>query len=141
MHQGEGSVERLTEEECWTLLGTQTVGRIATGAGGVLDIFPINYYADGPTIVFRTAPGDKLVELTINENVTFEADGYEEPVAWSVVLKGKARALDRQADVDQAAILPLHSWIPTLKSVYVRITPHTLTGRRFERGAEPEFLS
>ena len=42
MRHGEGPVERLTEEECWKLLGTQTLGRIATSAGGVLDIYPMN---------------------------------------------------------------------------------------------------
>ena len=29
-------------------------------------------------------------------------------------------------------------WIPTLKYVYVRITPTLITGRRFERLPEPE---
>lgn len=140
MRREEGPIERLSEEECWKLLRTQTVGRIATTAGGVLDIFPVNYYSDGASVLFRTAPGDKLVELTINENVTFEVDGYTEPVAWSVVAKGTARALDRQSEVDQAETLPLNSWIPTLKSVYVRITPQSITGRRFERGPEPEWF-
>jgi uncharacterized protein len=56
------------------------------------------------------------------------------------VAKGTARALDRQSEVDQAETLPLNSWIPTLKSVYVRITPQSFTGRRFERGPEPEWF-
>jgi uncharacterized protein len=139
MHRGEGPVERLSEQDCWKLLGSQTLGRIATSAGGVLDIFPVNYYADGASILFRTAPGDKLVELTINENVVFEVDAYAEPIAWSVIAKGTAHALDRQSEVERAEKLPLNSWIPTLKSVYVRITPLTITGRRFERGPEPEW--
>lgn len=141
MRHGEDPVEHLTDEECWRLLRTQVVGRIATSAGGVLDIFPVNYYADGSSILFRTAPGNKLVELTINENVVFEVDGYTEPIAWSVVAKGTARVLDRQSEADEAAALPLNSWIPTLKNIYVRITPHSLTGRRFERGPEPESLT
>lgn len=106
----------------------------------MLDIFPVNYRADGTSILFRTAPGDKLTELTINENVTFEVDAYTDPIAWSVIAKGTAHALDRQSDVDQAEKLPLNSWIPTLKSVYVRITPQDLTGRRFERVPEPEWF-
>ncbi|HEY5222426.1 MAG TPA: pyridoxamine 5'-phosphate oxidase family protein [Microbacteriaceae bacterium] len=140
MRRGEGPVKRLSDEECWKLLRTQTLGRVATSAGGMVDIFPVNYYADGSSILFRTAPGDKLVELTINENVTFEVDAYTELIAWSVIAKGTARALDRQSEVDDAEKLPLNSWIPTLKSVYVRITPQSLTGRRFERGPEPEWV-
>ncbi|WP_308468540.1 pyridoxamine 5'-phosphate oxidase family protein [Rathayibacter soli] len=140
MRRVEGPVERLSEEDCWQLLRTATVGRVATSAGGVLDIFPVNYYSDGTSILFRTAPGDKLVELTINENVVFEVDGYTEPIAWSVIAKGTAAVLDRQEDVDRAEKVPLNSWIPTLKSIYVRIVPRSLTGRRFERGPEPEWM-
>jgi nitroimidazol reductase NimA-like FMN-containing flavoprotein (pyridoxamine 5'-phosphate oxidase superfamily) len=140
MLQGESPIELLSEEECWDLLRAHTLGRIATSAGGVVDIFPVNYYADGASILFRTAPGDKLAELTANDRVAFEVDGYTDPVAWSVVAKGTARALDRQFEVDEAESLPLTPWIPTLKSVYVRITPHSLTGRRFERGPEPEWF-
>jgi nitroimidazol reductase NimA-like FMN-containing flavoprotein (pyridoxamine 5'-phosphate oxidase superfamily) len=139
MSQGDSPVEVLSEEDCWDLLRANTLGRIATSAGGVVDIFPINFYADGSSILFRTAPGDKLVELTANEKVAFEVDGFTESVAWSVVAQGTARALDRQSEVDEAELLPVNSWIPTLKSVYVRITPHSLTGRRFERGPEPEW--
>jgi len=121
------------------LLQTQSLGRIATRVGDTVDIFPVNYYADGARILFRTAPGDKLLELTINEHVTFEVDSYTETTAWSVIAKGTARALDTQAEVDEAGSLPLYSWIPTLKSVYVSISPQVLTGRRFERGPEPEW--
>ncbi len=140
MRQGQDPIEYLSGENCWDLLRANTFGRIATSAGGVIDIFPVNYYADGSSILFRTAPGDKLAELTARENVAFEVDGYTDQVAWSVVAKGTARALDRQVEIDEAETLPLNPWIPTLKSVYVRITPHSLTGRRFERGPEPEWL-
>jgi nitroimidazol reductase NimA-like FMN-containing flavoprotein (pyridoxamine 5'-phosphate oxidase superfamily) len=139
MHSGEGPVEQLAEEECWRLLGTQVVGRVATSAGGVVDIFPVNYRSDGSAILFRTAPGSKLIELTINENVVFEVDDYTESSAWSVIAKGTARALD-QPEVDEAERMPLNSWVPTLKQTYVRIVPEVLTGRRFERGPEPEWL-
>jgi nitroimidazol reductase NimA-like FMN-containing flavoprotein (pyridoxamine 5'-phosphate oxidase superfamily) len=139
MHHGEGPVEWLSEDECWELLRTQALGRIATSAGGVLDIFPVNYYADGANLFFRTSPGDKLVELTINENIAFEVDAYTDQIAWSVIAKGTAHALERQSEIDQAENLPLNSWIPTPKSVFVRITPQSLTGRRFEPGPEPEW--
>lgn len=140
MQSVDSPVEHLSEEECWRLLREQTLGRIATSAGGVVDIFPINYYADGSSILFRTAPGDKLAELTINEKVVFEVDGYTDTTAWSVIAKGTAQALDRQSEIDEAEALPLNPWIPTMKSAYVRITPHILSGRRFERGPEPQWF-
>ncbi len=140
MVREDSPVEVLSEEECWQLLRAHTLGRIGTSAGGVIDIFPVNYFADGSSILFRTAPGDKLIELTVNNNVTFELDGYTTEVGWSVVAKGTARVLDRDSEIEDAEALPLRSWIPTIKNSYVRITPHSLSGRRFRRGPEPEWI-
>lgn len=139
MSQEDSPVEVLSEQESWELLRGHSLGRIATSAAGVVDIFPVNYHADDSSITFRTAPGNKLVELTVNEEVAFELDGYTEQEAWSVIVKGTARALDRDSEINAADALPLKSWIPTLKSAYVRITPHSITGRRFQRGPEPEW--
>lgn len=140
MVQEDLPVEVLSEEECWELLRANPFGRIATSAGGVVDIFPVNYYVDGSSILFRTAPGDKLVELTVNNNVTFELDGYTTEEAWSVIAKGQATALDRDSEIEAAEALPLTSWLPTLKTTYVRIMPHNVTGRRFRRGPEPQWM-
>lgn len=140
MSQEDSPVEVLSEEDCWDLLRAHPLGRIATSVGGVVDIFPVNYYTDGSSILFRTAPGSKLIELTVNDEVAFELDGYTEQIAWSVIVKGTARVLDRDSEVDEAESLPLNSWIPTMKSAYVRITPHNISGRRFQRGPEPEWL-
>lgn len=139
MSQDDSPIEVLSEQDSWTLLREHSLGRIATSAAGIVDIFPVNYFADGASILFRTAPGSKLVELTVNDDVAFELDGYTDQEAWSVVVKGTARALDRDSDIDAADALPLMSWLPTLKSAYVRITPHSISGRRFQRGPEPEW--
>lgn len=138
MWQGEGPVLQLSEEECWALLEQNSLARLALTAGGEIDIFPVNYYADGETLLLRTAPGTKLVELTVNSRVAVEVDGYTDEEAWSVVLKGTARRLELQSEIDYADEQPLVPWIPTLKYVYVRITPTLITGRRFERLPEPE---
>jgi len=138
MEHNEGPVEELSESESWQLLRDSSFGRLAVSAAGELDIFPINYYADGSTILLRTAPGTKLVEMTINGYVAFEIDGYTDTEAWSVVAKGSARWLDTRAEIDEADAQPLTSWIPTLKYVFVRITPTHVSGRRFVRGVEPD---
>ncbi|MEO7122363.1 MAG: pyridoxamine 5'-phosphate oxidase family protein [Lacisediminihabitans sp.] len=140
MSQEDSPIEVLSDEESWDVLRAYTLGRIGTSAGGVVDIFPINYYADGSSILFRTSPGNKLVELTVNNKVTFEIDGYTDQLAWSVIVKGTAQVLDRDSEVEEAEALPLNSWLPTMKSAYVRITPHSVSGRRFRRGPEPEWL-
>jgi len=140
MAQGGGQevVQSLTEQECWARLATQELGRLVTHVGDVLDIFPVNYVVDDGTIVFRTAPGSKLFELTVQDEVLFEVDDHTEADAWSVVVRGHARALSTSAEVAEADLLPLTPWIPTLKYTYVRIEVTRLSGRAFQRGAEPE---
>lgn len=134
----QGPVDFLSEEEAWALLEGANFGRLAVSVANKPEIFPINFYADGRSLLFRTAEGTKLLELTINSAVAFESDHYTEAEAWSVIVKGNAAPLERQEEIYAADQLPLTPWIPTLKYVYVRITPTEITGRRFARGPEPE---
>lgn len=132
------SVTELSAEECWEKLSDTAMGRLATAVGGTVEIFPVNYYSDGKTLLIRTAPGTKLLELTIHHDVAFEIDGYTDDEAWSVVVKGVAAELQSRTEIDEADRQPLVPWIPTLKYRYVRITPLSISGRRFRREAEPE---
>lgn len=126
-------ITELTSEECWDLLASHQVGRLATTAGGVLDIFPITYIVDGESLVFRTGPGTKLVELTINENVAFEIDHYDDVEGYSVVVHGHAQQLDTMSEVDHAKTLGIPELFPTERPRVVRIHPTQITGRRFRR--------
>ena len=92
---GEGAVSVLSEADCWQLLDGTSFGRLAVSVGDQPEIFPVNYFADGRTVLFRTAEGTKLLELTINSLVAFETDHYSDTDAWSVVVKG-ARPGDRE---------------------------------------------
>ena len=134
----EAQVISLDEPEMWALLDKTPMGRLAVAAAGELDIFPVNYIVDDGSLLFRTAAGTKLVELTVNAMVAFEIDGWDDTTAWSVVVKGSAARLDRQAEIDRADTLPLTPWIPTLKYTYVRVNPTSLSGRSFRVGPEPE---
>lgn len=128
----------LDRDEAWQLLKGQYVGRLAVSVAGQPDVFPVNFHADDTSIVFRTAPGSKLLEVTINATVAFETDGYDADEAWSVVVKGTAHVLEKQAEIFAAEAIGLRSWIPTIKPVFVRIAPTEVTGRRFQFGPEPE---
>jgi nitroimidazol reductase NimA-like FMN-containing flavoprotein (pyridoxamine 5'-phosphate oxidase superfamily) len=131
-------IEFLTEEDCWQLLRSSSLGRLAVSAGGEPDIYPVNFVASDGRLLFRTAEGTKLLELTVNNHVAFETDGVGRDEAWSVVVKGTASALEKRSEIDAADQLPLRPLIPTLKYVYVEITPTQVTGRRFPLGPEPE---
>lgn len=141
MVMGFGGITELTTDECWQLLRSRDLGRIAASAAGTVDIFPINYAVDDlPAIYFRTAPGTKLLELAINDRVAFEIDDHDEAEAWSVVVKGRAERLERQSEMDAAELLGLTPWIPTLKYRWVRIRPTEVAGRKFNLGPEPARL-
>ncbi len=102
------------------------------------DIFPVNYVSSNRKLYLRTAPGNKLAQLTINSAVLFEADGILSDEAWSVVLRGKARVLSNSAELAAVEELGLKSWVPTLKDFYVEIEPVSVSGRHFQLGDQPE---
>ena len=138
MDENSDAVTFLSDRECWDRLKEQQLGRLVTHVGDVLDIFPVNYTVDRDSVVFRTAEGSKLTELTINHQVLFEVDEYTDADAWSVVIRGTAVRLETADEVRAADELPLKPWIPTLKYQYVRIVAASLSGRDVRRGDEPD---
>lgn len=123
----------LEPHECWALLRTADVGRLAVIIQRAPDIFPLNYVVDHGSIVFRTAPGMKLAAAVSTGSVAFEADGYDprSAQAWSVVIKGTARRIQAHHEMLDAADLPLFPWHDSPKNYFVRILPDEITGRRF----------
>jgi nitroimidazol reductase NimA-like FMN-containing flavoprotein (pyridoxamine 5'-phosphate oxidase superfamily) len=132
------ALSHLDEEQCWERLAGQELGRIVTRLADRVDIFPVNYAVDGRSLVFRTAEGSKLFELTVNDEVLFEVDDHTDLDAWSVVVRGRARVIVIEDEVLEADALPLKPWAPTVKNNYVRIEPTSVSGRAFLRGPEPE---
>jgi len=128
-----GATEVLDTAQCWELLASVEVGRLAVAAAGDVDIFPLNFVVDDGAILFRTAEGTKLVEVVLAGRVAFEVDGYDpgRGRAWSVVVKGGAELLDRWSEIYHAQDLPLFPWNASPKERFVRIVPQSMTGRRF----------
>lgn len=131
-------VNEISEAECLKLLAAFEFGRIAFRVGDLLEVFPINYHADGQSITFRTAPGTKLAGVLLADDVVFEIDHIGVREAWSVIGHGKARHLESSDEVAAAERLPIHPLIPTVKREYVRIDLARVSGRRFHRQAEPD---
>jgi hypothetical protein len=127
-------VHNLEHHECWELLRTVSVGRLAVLVDGHPDIFPINYTVDGGTLVFRTGQGTKLAGASGGSAVAVEADGVDavSGLAWSVVLKGPAKEIKGTEGVLDTAALYLFPWQAGKKDTFVRVSPDSLTGRRFK---------
>jgi nitroimidazol reductase NimA-like FMN-containing flavoprotein (pyridoxamine 5'-phosphate oxidase superfamily) len=128
-------VHILSEPECWKLLSSVTLGRLVTSVDGHPEIFPVNFAVQHRTVLFRTAEGTKLVGAAINDRVVFEADQHDPTEGWSVIVRGSARLLRTDEELDEADQAGLLSWTATTKQHFVRIRPLSVTGRRFEFGA------
>jgi nitroimidazol reductase NimA-like FMN-containing flavoprotein (pyridoxamine 5'-phosphate oxidase superfamily) len=137
-HADGNPVLELDDEQSWQLLEGTKHGRLVVSVAGEPDIFPVNYLASNGKIYLRTAPGNKLAQLTINATVLFETDSVLSDEAWSVVLRGTARVLSTLAELAAVEDLGLKSWVPTLKDFYVEIEPSSLSGRHFLFGEQPE---
>lgn len=134
--QPEGMTE-LDEGQCAELLATASLGRLALNVHDVLDIFPVNFAMDEGRILFRTSEGTKLAELTIHPDVVFEVDEVGDEEAWSVVVRGSARTIEREDDAIRAERVAAASTLPSIKTRIVEIVPRSMSGRRIRRGVEP----
>lgn len=137
-HADGNPVLELGDEQSWKLLESTRHGRLVVSVAGEPDIFPVNYLTSDRKIYFRTAPGNKLAQLTINNTVLFETDGSLSDEAWSVVLRGTARVLSNSVEIAAAEELGLKPWLPTLKDFYVEIEPTSVSGRHFQLGEQLE---
>lgn len=126
-----GTVSVLPESECWDLLASVPLGRLVTSADGRPEIFPVNFEVDRRAILFRTAQGTKLVGAVMNEQVLFEADHHSAEEGWSVIVRGVARVLRTDEELENARRTGLRPWTSPSKDHFVRIRPTSVTGRRF----------
>ncbi len=133
MEKNVASSEPLDLDESWKLLMRSGLGRLATAAGSQADIFVVNYLVHERTILFRSAPGVKLVELGEAPVVAFEVDGNDSRRYWSVVIRGTAERMTDQADIIRSGVQELVSWSPSDKQEFVRIIPIAVTGRTVGR--------
>ena len=122
----------LSQAECWATLATATVGHLGVRVGAEIDILPVNFTVHERAIYFRSAPGDKLVELAAEPTVAFQADGAEATSYWSVLVHGDAERLSDEAVIKASGVLGLKTATTSVKSNFVRISPRAISGRRYQ---------
>jgi hypothetical protein len=66
--------------------------------------------------------------------VLFEADDHNVAEGWSVIVKGRARSLRSNEEMEEAERAQLLPWTQSEKTHYVRVIPETVTGRQFRFG-------
>ena len=116
--------DAISEQECWYLLATTSVGRVALSVRALPMILPVQYYLDDRNIAaclgHRVLPERSLDEAII----AFAADSIDPwtRAGWSVEVQGRS-VLSREAEFGTAC--PQHS-----PGQVVLIEPTTLTGHR-----------
>jgi len=135
------SIKILSPDECFLLLESRDLGRIAFSIDGQPEVFPINYAMEGQIVVFRTAPGTKLDHVP-EVRLAFEVDDWDPKlgIGWSVVVKGLAEEvtgnLGRTAEHIRQA--PVHPVAPGERWHWLAIRPSEMSGRRFKVRAGPQ---
>ena len=132
------AITELETSHSWELLGSAGYGRLAVVIAGAPEIFPVNFVAKHPAIYLRTGEGTKLFGATVGHPVALEIDQVDSTGAWSVVAKGTPREVTAQDEADAVEVLGLEPWVPTVKRHLIAIDVASVSGRRFEFGAEPE---
>jgi len=124
-------LESLDRDECLQLMQGCAIGRLVVVLDGRPLVFPVNFTLDGSAVVLRTDAGTKLHAVRDSE-VAFECDHADRTyhTGWSVILTGRAEEVHNRAEIARLERLPLGPWCAGPKPVWLRITPHTITGRR-----------
>jgi nitroimidazol reductase NimA-like FMN-containing flavoprotein (pyridoxamine 5'-phosphate oxidase superfamily) len=124
-------IEKMSREDCMTLLTGTTIGRLAFQSTRGQQLLPVNYVFRQGCIYFLTSPDSPLAELAVGSpDVAFEID-YPDRMTqhgWSVLVTGKAHEV-APADVDLAP-RPPRPWARGERRVLIELTPNEITGRR-----------
>jgi uncharacterized protein len=120
----------LDRAECDGALKLQRVGRVALCLDHPV-VLPVVYGLLDGDVVFRTAPGAKLIAAALHRPVAFEIDEYDADAGtgWSVNVVGTAEEIVRPADLERAEALGLPAWAGDVRDRYVRIRTAEVTGR------------
>jgi uncharacterized protein len=134
-------LQKLSDEECHRLLGTQQIGRLGVIAEHYPLIFPVNYALDRGVIVLRMDEGTKLAAAN-HAKVTFEGDAIDQHdrTGWSVLVRGLAEEVTeshRAELVERTLASGTDPWAPGEHGHWVRLIPHAISGRRIMPGQLP----
>ena len=129
-----GLFRTLSDQECYGLLSTTTVGRVAFVSSTGQQLLPVNFqFLDG-VVYFQTSPESVLAELAGGiEDVAFSVEYREElyQTGWSVVVRGNTSAVGDSLIADRVrAVARLRPWAPGDRSLVIALQPVGITGRK-----------
>ena len=95
-------------------------------------MLPVLYGIIDGDVVFRTAPGEKLIAAALGHEVVFEIDAVEPATrtGWSVNVVARAERVVNVIELERAAELTLEPWAGDYRDEYVRLRTQQVSGRR-----------
>jgi len=129
-------LSEIGEDECFSLLGRQSLGRLAIVRNGRPEIFPVNYAMDGRTIAIRTGSGVKLNYASL-AHVAFEVEEID-PITregWVVEVRGFAEEVTDAGDPwsEGARDADATPWVAGQHDHCLAISHSQVSGRRISR--------
>jgi len=136
MYSDGSALQRLSRDECLTLLASVPVGRIVYTRRALPAVELVNFALDHGDIVIRTDRGGKLAAAIRGAVVAFEADQVDlaGQSGWSVTAIGPAGEVTDPGELARLETIGLRSWAPGERDHFIRISPVMLNGRRLCTG-------
>jgi nitroimidazol reductase NimA-like FMN-containing flavoprotein (pyridoxamine 5'-phosphate oxidase superfamily) len=135
---GRRVLSELDEAECYRLLATKTLGRLAVVREGRPEIFPVNYALEETTVTLRTAPGVKL-SFGSFAHVAFEVEDIDPATreGWVVEVRGFAEDITDAGDEWslRARASGPEPWVEGERDHFIAISRGEVSGRRISRPA------
>jgi nitroimidazol reductase NimA-like FMN-containing flavoprotein (pyridoxamine 5'-phosphate oxidase superfamily) len=129
-----GHFSEVAADECWNLLDTTTVGRLAFAGDDGIVVIPVNFIVLDEAVYFRTSPHTVVAPLADGrDDVAFEVDHHEDMLqrGWSVLLHGSTVEVeDAEAEQARRSSSRLGPWAPGDRSLMIKLTPKRISGRR-----------
>lgn len=125
-------MQLISTDECFALLESQPVGRVAFVADGALQIFPVTYRVAQQRIAFQSAIGSKLDAAEMARAVAFEVDSWDAEThsGWSIVVRGPIHPVTDAARLAALDTLGHQPWLDGGDMKWVEITVADISGRR-----------
>ena len=129
------SYEDLTVGQCLDLLASKTLGRVAFQEDGPV-VLPVHYTVHRDSVIVRTSPYGYLGRHLRRCETALQVDALDESTGagWTILVRGPAENLPGH-EVPQLQQRP-RSWAGGVQSLYVRIVPRAVTGRRYDGSAQ-----
>jgi nitroimidazol reductase NimA-like FMN-containing flavoprotein (pyridoxamine 5'-phosphate oxidase superfamily) len=131
---GDRGLRSLSELECWELLGSHDLGRIAFLVDDWPQVFPVNYSVGEGAVLFRSASGAKATHGP-GSRACFEIDGWDERagIGWSVMVQGTIRDITDAADEQAEGLRQLspRPAAPGVRNHLLALVASRVSGRRF----------